>query len=400
MNGEGSCIAAFSFLAFVLLIPPFAYHRKQGNIPACSLIFWLCYENLVSFVNAIIWSSEDFDTATTAPGYCDLTVRITSGASSGKLASIATVMFNLYMIIRAENHKFLEPKSKRRLITNIAMCWATSLFVMSTSIIVQATRYVIFRYRGCLAAYAYSYLTLILVQIWNLIWSAIALVFALLTLITYVKKRRDIGDILRCTGSGLNNRRFARLVIFSLLIIFVLVPFAVYNFVNAADTFGVASFNLSKVHNEYWSTIYTFDYGTSQLASPIINICLAAVTFLLFGLGTDALSMYRRFLHFLGFKRFSKFADEHPMISPEFTESKCMSRETALTEGTLATMHELKHYKELVFGDSESPFDVPSTIKDGKDVIRISNDDNVSINFDDQISYNTDIAFDFRVVPK
>lgn len=362
LDSSGLCIAAFSFIAFVILIPPFFYHKKQKNIPACSLIFWLCYENLVTFINALIWSGEDFELATTAPGYCDITVRLTSGSSSGKLCCIATVMFNLFMIIRAENHKFLNPKSKRRLFTNIAMCWFTPIFVMGTSVIVQATRYVIFRYRGCLAAYAYSYLTLVLVQIWNLVWSLVALVFALLTLITYLKKRRDIRDILRCTGSGLNQRRFARLVIFSLLIIFVLVPFAIYNFVNAADTFGELHFSLSEIHNEYWGTIYAFDYGTSQLASPIINICLAFCTFILFGLGTDALSMYRGFLRFLGFKRFSKSDDDDPVISTEFTESKQLTRETVKTENTLATMHELEDFKDLVFGEGEKPLDLPDTL--------------------------------------
>lgn len=404
LNAEGLSIAAFSFIAFVLLIPPFFYHHKQRNIPACSLIFWLCYENLVAFINALIWSGDNFDTVTTAPGYCDVTVRLTSGASSGKLACIATVMFNLFMIIRAENHRFLDAKSKRRLFTNIAMCWATPIFVMSTSIIVQATRYVIFRYRGCLAAYAYSYLTLILVQIWNLVWSVVALVFALLTLVTYLKKRRDIKDILRCTGSGLNQRRFARLVIFSLLIIFVLVPFAIYNFVNAADTFGVLTFSLSDIHNEYWGTIYAFDYGTSQLASPIINICLAFCTFLLFGLGTDALAMYRRFLVFIGFKRFSKSLNrDEPVISTEYTESKQLTRETVQTEATLATMHELEDYKELVFGEPERPLNLPDTlVKDSSIGVTyaLKPSESLSTDIEDQISGDTDINFEFHVVPK
>lgn len=404
LDAQGLCIAAFSFIAFVLLIPPFFYHHRQKNIPACSLIFWLCYENLIAFVNALIWSGEDFDVVTTAPGYCDVTVRLTSGASSGKLCCIATVMFNLFMIIRAENHKFLNPKSKRRPLTNIAMCWITPIFVMSTSIIVQATRYVVFRYRGCLAAYAYSYLTIILVQIWNLVWSVVALVFALLTLITYLKKRRDIKDILRCTGSGLNQRRFARLVIFSLLIIFVLVPFAIYNFVNAADTFGVLTFNLKEIHNEYWGTIYAFDYGTSQLASPIINICLAFCTFILFGLGTDALSMYRRFLRFIGFKKISKGSNsDDPVISTEFTENKHLTRDTVQTEGTMATMHELTDYKELVFGEAEQSLDLPDTLIKESDIgvtYTLTPGDHLSSDIEDQISGETDINFEFHVVPK
>lgn len=404
MNPESLLIAAFSFIAFVLLIPPFVYHHKQRNIPACSLIFWLCYENSVGFINAVIWSGTNFDTVTTAPGYCDITVRLSSGAPCGKLASIATVMFNLFMIIRAENENFLKPKSKKRFITNIVMCWGTPVFVISTSIIVQATRYVIFRYRGCVAAYAYSYLTLVLVRIWDLVWSFVALVCAVLTLYTYIKKRRDLKDILVCTGSGLNQRRFARLVIFSLLVIFVLVPLAIYNFVNAADTYSVLTFSLSEIHNEYWGTIYAFDYGTSQLASPISNICLALVAFLIFGLGTDALSMYRRFLGFLGVKRYSKVAfDDIPAISSEFTGSKQTSRTTVETEETAVIGQEMEDLKRFAFDeDSEKP-QLPDTMVQSSYIGKtymLQSSQSLATDVEDQRSEETGINFEFHVVPK
>lgn len=357
INKTGQIIAAFSFLAFMLNIPPLCYHVGNRNIPASSLIFWLCYNNLTSFINALIWSGDNFYLVTDAPGYCDLTVRISSGAPAGKICSLACLIMNLYLIIDAKHHKFLEAGSRRRTYINLAICWMTPVCVMGTSVIVQSSRYVIMRYRGCVAPFGYSYASLILVAIWPLIWSSVATVFAVLTIWTYLSKRRDIKNILKCTNSGLNFRRFARLLIFSLLIMFMMCPFAIYIFVTDVEAYGFSTFDFAETHNDMWSHIYKIDPGNVSFSARIVDIVLSAIAFLLFGLGIDALDMYRRTLVRIGFTRLKKPSPDEILLSSEFRESRNHSASTQKTgesDETVSTMFEFSKFKELVFEPADS----------------------------------------------
>lgn len=353
IDTKGSCIAAFALIAAVLLIPPFAFHVRQKNIPACSLIAWLCYSNMVSCINALIWSGQDFASVTEGKGYCDVTVRISSGSSSGKLAAIATLIFNLYMILSASSPRFLDTNSPTRTATNVLMCWATPVFVISTSIIVQTARYIIARYHGCVALYSQSFLSIILKSVWDLVWAAVAVVFAIMTVAAYAQKRSDVKNILRCTSSGLNLRRFARLLVFSILIMLVLAPYAVVSFVFSIQAYGVSGFNLKDEHGPDWGHILKLDIGQLLFASQIIDICLAFFTFLLFGLGSDALKMYCTFLAFLGLRSRSQSPPDY-VFTDSITADRTSSNGTNASEATVApTMQGFDDLKELVFADEE-----------------------------------------------
>lgn len=402
INATGRLIAAFSFIAFAVNIPPFCYHCGNKNIPACSLILWLSYNHFTSFINALIWSGENFNVAPEAPVYCDLTVRISTGASSGKICAIACLMLNLYMIIDARNHKFLDSGSRRRLFINLAICWFTPVTIMGTSAIVQSSRYVIVRYRGCIAPYGSSFVSLVLVTIWPLVWSLVALVFATLTLWTYVKKRRDIKDLLRCTNSGLTLRRFARLLIFSLLVMFIMCPFAIYNFTSDISSYGINNFSWSETHDSRWGYIYKMDSGTKPLSTRIIDMILSAISFLLFGLGSDALDMYRRFLIRLGFAKFNKPSPDDILMSREFSESRKQSRATQKTDQsdeTAETMFEYSKFKELVF--PEPPLSIhltPTLAKSGPVCIGTSLlDDDWEAHLGGDPGICSDIRFAFSV---
>ncbi|EEQ38306.1 putative pheromone a factor receptor [Clavispora lusitaniae] len=337
INSTGSAIAGFSFIGLCLLIPPLFYHIRFRNIPACTLIFWLCFKNLVSFVNAVIWSKDDFYTATKGKGYCDVTVRIASGSASGELLAISCLMFNLYMIISARSQKFLDNKSNRKVLINLAMCWGLPLIITGISVAVQSTRYVIFRYRGCSAIYYPSYWYIVCVSIWTPVCALIGLIFAILTMTTFFLKRRDIKDILRCTNSGLNLRRFARLIIFSLLIIFAMVPLALYNFITSVNQLRHTNATWTIERDPHWSDILAIDAGTSQLAPIIIDICLSFCTFVLFGLGSDALALYKRLFVVCGFSSFKSKSKQEFKVSEHFAGNKQSTRNTVDSEMTEVT---------------------------------------------------------------
>lgn len=353
IDSKGLALAGFSFMAFVVLIPPFFFHIRQKNIPAWSLIFWFLYSNLVAFINALIWSGENFNEGFEGHGYCDLVVRILSGSTVGELCATACMIFNLYLIVAAKSHGIFAPASRSRTIINIFMCWFNPLLLMGISVIVQQNRYNVVRYRGCTIFYKYHVGAVMLVSIWNILWIFTAIVFAVLTIFTIFWKRNDILDLLRCTNSGLNMRKFARLIIFGVLIITVLSPVVLLSF--ATDLQSVSSTDdvvKAYVSQIPWSQVVALQSDDLNYTTRIIEIVLSFTIFLLFGLGSEALLMYRSFLSRVGLWRQKDVQPQELYVEKEFDETRYSSKHTENSETTLGMdFTEIKEFERLVFDD-------------------------------------------------
>lgn len=295
MNNIGRTFAALSFIAFAILLPPFCWHCKSRNTPAAALIFWLLYSNLNSFIGAIIWSSDDFYLKYDGKGFCDVLSKLNSGSNSGKICAAACIAIHLFLVLKGASHQLINNKSTKKIIMDLSICFATPIFVMSTIFIVETRRIAIVRYTGCSRLYAPDWVSVVIYHIWNLIWSTVAVTFAILTVILYFRKKYDVKDLLKCTNSGLNIKRFARLLIFSLLIIFTLLPISAYLIALDAPNFGGA-YEWSLVHGPDWNETAFFDLGATGLYEKYIDIGVSVIAFLLFGLGTDAVSMYKIWL--------------------------------------------------------------------------------------------------------
>lgn len=300
IDTTGILFATFSLLSTFLLIPPLCYHCLNKNIPAVSLIAWFIYKNVVCFINALIWSGNNFEEVTQAPGYCDLTVRLTSGADLGQLCATACLMFNLYMVISARSYKFLSSESRTKKAVNILMCWLNPVVIMGISILAQGHRYAIIRYRGCTPLYNFGLRSILMSSLWNAVWVFVAFLFAILTLVEYIKKRKDFKDLLKCSNTGLNARKFVRLIIFSLLVIFVLSPVVLFGFVLDLENAGAPQVNLSSIEDPLWGNVVYINAGTLVLVQRCIEMGLSLCAFALFGLGSEALKMYRRLFNNLG----------------------------------------------------------------------------------------------------
>lgn len=339
MDEKGNTLAGLSFIAFILLIPPFIWHCKCKNIPPICLIFWLLFLDLTSFINACIWGGENFDQKWNGVGYCDVTMKLEAASSSGMICAISALAFNLFMVLWAKYPAFMNNGSKMKMWISLGMCLITPIFIMCTNYIIQTSRYIIVKYRGCTVTYALSPVSIVLYSMWNIIWAAVAVVFSVLTLVAYFRKRKDVKDILRCTNSGLNIKRFARLLIFSVLIVIALVPVAIYYFISDFTLFE-GKFVWSEIHNQYWGEIFFFDFGIEIVYDRWVNIALSVITFLLFGLGSDALQMYKNGLCMVGLGRLfnrSTRSDSHHLELFHLTKNNSPTSQFALSKMSTQT---------------------------------------------------------------
>ncbi|KAK6460893.1 pheromone A receptor-domain-containing protein [Scheffersomyces coipomensis] len=346
-------VASLSFISFILLIPAFIWHCRSKNIPAICLIFWLQFINYNTFVNLLIWSGEDFYDKWNGKVYCDISTKFEAGSSTGKIAAVAALAMNLYMVLDAKHPIFLNPNSWKKKLIDLSICLITPIFIMATNFIIAGRRFIIVRFQGCTSAYVYSGATIALFSVWTIVWSFFALVFAILTIYKYFMIRKDVGDILRCTNSGLNLRRFARLLIFSVIIILGVTPLAIYYFVGDVSVFR-GPFNWSAVHNELWGNIEYFDFGFFLLYENFINMGLSVITFLIFGLGSDAVDMYKSIFHTVTFHKFSKHRDMQDDLATQVgslpSQSRINSNKSQFTTSTGMTGSTMNEF-DRQYGD-------------------------------------------------
>lgn len=292
-----SGIIGLCVLAIIVLQPPLFWHTHTRNVPAVILILWLLVMNIISIVNAAIWSGSDFMNAWDGKVWCDIAIKLDMGASIGIPCAITDIVYNLHTILRATS--VIENwNSSRRMIKDLLICLLSPAIVMAISYVLQVFRYSILRYNGCQNALSSTWLSLVLYQLWILLWAIFAAFYSLLVLFVFYKKRKDVKDILYCTNSGLNLTRFARLLILCFVIILIMLPLSIYGLVQNAQQMQ-GHYNFKDTHSSaLWNVIIKADLG-KPLYTVWIYVLASYLVFLVFGLGSDALSMYVKFLRII-----------------------------------------------------------------------------------------------------
>lgn len=299
--GYSQAIIGLSVIAFLVLLPPLAWHSYTRNTPAIILIVWLLLMDLKAIVDASVWGGADFRDKWLGHGWCDIMTKLQVGANVGVSCAVANIAFNLLRILKA-NKEIPDNRSWKKIRVDLAISLVFPIIIMSVIYVVQVFRYGIFRYNGCQAMLSPTWLTTILYTLWMLVWSLIGFIYASLLLFVFYRKRQDVRDILHCTNSGLNISRFARLLVFCMLIILVMFPFSIYSFVSDLKHVNASyrHYSFSETHNSgIWNVILRFDPG-KPLYSVWLYILMSYLVFLIFGLGADALHMYANFLRTIG----------------------------------------------------------------------------------------------------
>lgn len=291
-------IIVLSSVAVVLLFPPLGWHAKTRNTPAILLIMWLLIMNVKAVVDAAVWGGQDFKNKWSGHGWCDVMTKLQIGANVGVSCCVANIAHNLYAILRADT-VLPEANSWKRIGTDLGISLFTPVLAMGLSYLVQVFRFGIFRYNGCQNMLSPTWVTTVTYTLWMFVWSLAGFVYALLLLYVFYQKRKDVRDILHCTNSGLNLARFARLLIFCMLIILVMFPFSVYSFVVDLAHVG-GSYSFGSIHNEsLWNVILRIDPG-KPLYSVWLYVLMSYLVFLIFGLGADAIGLYATFARRVG----------------------------------------------------------------------------------------------------
>ena len=172
---EAVVVPALAFLTILFCIPPFAWHVKNRNIAASSLIFWIVLTNLFNFVNSLIWANDDLDSWWHGYVLCDIEVKLMNAANVGIPASVAAIMRSLALVLDTDR-TVLRPTSaqrRRRLALDILLCFGAPAYMILVHYFVQNIRYYIFAISGCVPSFDNSWPSIALVHIWSPFFSLV-----------------------------------------------------------------------------------------------------------------------------------------------------------------------------------------------------------------------------------
>ncbi|KAH3899674.1 Ste3p SCDLUD_003957 [Saccharomycodes ludwigii] len=293
-------VIVLSTLALILLIPPFAWHLKCKNVSAIILIFWLFIINLKSVVDISIWGTPNFASGWEGYGWCDIMIKFVIGANVGIPCCIARIIYQLTEILKAD-HLLPDKSSWKYICKDILLVLTNSIISMGLSYLVQVSRYGIVEYSGCQNILSATWVTLVVYSLWGFLWSFLGFILALRLMFIFHRKRKDVSDILHCTNSGLNLARFARLLIFCLVIILIMFPITLYGFIETCLTI-TGKYSFKETHlRATWFIIYKIPQSKPLYSIWIFQL-MAYLNFLIFGLGSDAINLYLKFFYSIGFK--------------------------------------------------------------------------------------------------
>lgn len=173
-------LAVLSLCAILLDIGPLIWHSKNANIAAASLIVWIVILNLASFVNAIIWHNDDTDSWWSGHGLCDVQVKLFVGAYVGLPGALIAIMRNLVNVLNTSTTVLTPSTSqrRRRIIIDLLLCWAFPIYMMLVHYIVQPSRYYLWTVSGCNPSFDNSWVSVVLIFVWPLVFAVIGCVYA------------------------------------------------------------------------------------------------------------------------------------------------------------------------------------------------------------------------------
>ncbi len=179
-SAEAILLSTFASLAIILLIVPFLWHWRLENVGACSLIFFISLGNFFTFINVIIWPTEDFDSWWNGAGLCDIEAKLKWPYVTGLACATLCITRNLANVLDVDRAEISPTRAskKRKVAVDLAICFTVPVLQIALHYIIQPNRYYITTIGGCEPSYDNSWPTIVIMFMWPLIFCLITCYYA------------------------------------------------------------------------------------------------------------------------------------------------------------------------------------------------------------------------------
>ncbi|KAL9125703.1 MAG: hypothetical protein Q9217_005132 [Psora testacea] len=298
---------AIPLLALITLIidtPPLVWHVRNRNLAASSLVFWVILTNLMNFINALFWPTDDVANWWPGQVLCDVEVKLMTAIYIGVVGSLVCITRNLARVLDTENTVLYPSKAqkRRRTAVDLILCFGVPCYMMVAHYIVQPSRYYIYSIAGCTPSVDRSWPKIVLIFIWPPIFCFVVVYYSVLVIYRMHKYRKEFSTILVSSNSNLTKNRFLRLFLMSIALILVFLPVQVY-ILYQNSIVPMLPYSWALVHGDDWGDIMLLPTGGAVIFDRWIQIAFGFAIFLFFGMGHDAQEMYRKWLLVIGLGR-------------------------------------------------------------------------------------------------
>lgn len=165
-----AAVALPTLALFTLIIdtPPFIWHIRNRNLAASSLVFCILLSNLLIFINALIWPTDDIFHWWQGSGLCDIEAKLEIALGFGTVGSLACIMRSLAIALDTKRTTLSPSKAQhqRKIAIDFLFCFGGPIYSMAVHYIVQPNRYNIFAISGCSWTFDYSWPSIVLIIMW------------------------------------------------------------------------------------------------------------------------------------------------------------------------------------------------------------------------------------------
>ena len=161
-------VPTLAFISLVLDLPALAWHVRNRNLSASSLVSWIMLSNIMNMINAFIWPTDNIASWWNGSVLCDIETKLMIAVTFGLLGSLASVMRSLAHVLDTERTILGLSLAERhwKMAINCLLCFGGPVYGMAVHYVVQPNRYYIYAISGCTATYDNSWPKLILILIW------------------------------------------------------------------------------------------------------------------------------------------------------------------------------------------------------------------------------------------
>ncbi|KAK4548469.1 hypothetical protein LTR36_009379 [Oleoguttula mirabilis] len=293
-------LATFSLLTVLLIIPPMCWHYRNRNLGATLLVAWTIIMNLQTFVNAVLWPADNLSSWYNGSGLCDVEVKLQVAWGVAAPATLGCVLRALANAMNTDRATLIKSKAQRWRDYSIDLTWCIGFpfLQMFMHYIVQDRRYFLYGISGCVPSISGSWLSILLIYMPPVVWTLIDGYFAILIIVRLYRYRVSFALIL--ASSNTTKSRFMRLYVLCLVWILAFIPtqaFVLY--INLS--MHRSAYSWSETHNPAeWNEIIMVPSNGAVLFDRWIWLSSGLVVFIFFGLGKEAVSMYRSGLLAIG----------------------------------------------------------------------------------------------------
>lgn len=298
----------FSFLGFILCIPPAYFNWKIPGRPWATLIFigWICVLNGLSFIDSIVWGSSNPDGWWDGKVYCDIDSRIKSEFQIGlPAAGIGICRFLADATNPDPSQTDLKRTRFRRNMIDLFLGIGLPLINMGLKMFVNPTRYYIMGVSGCTGVTDLSLPSIFLYHIWCPVLSTIAAIYAsipppFLIIVNvvifirnwWIRRKRLNAEWALGNRNGISKTEFRRLQFTVLSVLCFYFPFSFFVFASTLKLHRIP-YSWKRIHGPMWWIIIKFAMPNANLGMWI-GPCLAVTSFIFIGTTRNARNFYER----------------------------------------------------------------------------------------------------------